>query len=98
MSIVQGPWSEAGLHLQSLRLHREITAGEMAEQANAPSRQWVLDIETGRRAVPSSMYNSLARILDIPVRDFAAMCLRYYDHQAYEALFGGQHDKVAVAA
>jgi len=98
MSTALGPWSEAGQHLQSLRLAREITAGELAEQAYAPSRQWVLDMESGRRAVPSSMYKALARVYGLPVREFAATCLRFYDRKAYNALFGEQEGFVAVAA
>jgi len=98
MSSTLGPWSDAGQYLQTLRLQREITVGELAEQANAPSRQWVLDMESGRRAVPSSMYNSLAQVFDLPVREFAATCLRFYDHMAYDALFCDHHDMVAVAA
>lgn len=98
MQSTQGPWAEAGQHLQSLRLQCEITKAELAEQAGAPSRQWVLDIENGRRAVPSSMYRTMAGIYGLPVRDFATLCLRFYDRKAYDALFGNQSDLVAVAA
>ena len=98
MSAALGPWSEAGEYFQSLRLQNEITAGELAEMANAPSRQWVMDVETGRRAVPSSMYVDLASVFGMTVRDFAAVCLRFYDRRAYDALFGEHEDLIAVAA
>lgn len=94
----QGPWSEAGEYFRSLRLQCEITAGELAEMANAPSRQWVLDVESGRRAIPSSMYATLAQVFDMKLRDFAAACLRFYDRKAYDALFGEHEDLFAVAA
>ncbi len=98
MQNTQGPWADAGQQLQAMRQQREITEAELAEQAGAPSRQWVLDIEHGRRAVPSSMYSVMASIYGLPVREFATLCLRFYDRKAYDALFGDQTDLVAVAA
>lgn len=92
------PWSNGGVWMRSLRQNAQITAQELAEQVSAPSLAWVLEVEAGLRPVPSSMYKAYAEHLGVPVSDFAAECLRYYDRKAYEALFGAVTQTLSVAA
>lgn len=93
----RGAWVEAGSWLFGLRECLEITAAELAEQAGLPSARWVQEAEAGRRPVPSSFFNALAREYRVSVDVFAAECLRYYDRPAYDALFG-RHDVELKAA
>jgi transcriptional regulator with XRE-family HTH domain len=83
-----GPWVQGGREIAALRRAREITAAELAEQAGLPSAAWVADVEAGRRSVPSVFYRPLAEELGLDTRDFAALCLKFYDPKAHEALFG----------
>lgn len=92
------PWAAGGAWLRSLRDRSEITARELAEQVGAPSVVWLLEVEAGLRPVPSSMYRSYAKHVGVIVSEFAATCLRHYDRKAFDALFGGQEEKLSVAA
>ena len=74
--------------MTALRTARQITTGELAEQANLPSAVWIADVEAGRRPVPSVYFAPLAREYGISVKEFATLCLSYYDPRAYDALFG----------
>ncbi len=94
----RGAWADAGSWLYGLRECLEITAAELAEQADLPSASWVLDAEAGRRPVPSSFFKVLAKEYRVSLDVFAAECLRYYDRAAYDALFGVDAVEVKVAA
>lgn len=94
----RSPWMAAGDKIAALRMAREITQQELAEQAGLPSANWVADVEAGRRPVPSAFYRALALQFGMTVSDFAAFCLKQYDHQAYEALFGSDQLVLKLAA
>ncbi len=89
-TVAQTPWAVGGTWLRDLRETAEITGAELAEQVAAPSRLWVEEVEAGLRPVPSSLYRAYAVQFGVPVAEFAAECLRHYDHNAYNALFGDQ--------
>jgi|TARA_R110000772_G_scaffold15676_1_gene45312 transcriptional regulator with XRE-family HTH domain len=95
---IRGPWAEGGHQIEQLRLAREITQAELAEQAGLPNAGWLSDIEVGRRPVPSAFYQSMALQLGMTASDFAALCLRHYDPKAYEALFGVEVPALKLAA
>ena len=85
---IRGPWVQGGEKLAALRADRQITVSELTEQADLPSATWMADVEAGRRPVPSVFFAPLAREYGVSVRDFAALCLSFYDPKAYQALFG----------
>ena len=96
---IKGPWALGGERMAELRSRQEITRKELAEQAGLPDARWVADVEAGRRAIPSVYFKCLARAFGLSVADFAALCLKYYDANAYSALFGdsvAQPSKVAA--
>ncbi|HAE01850.1 MAG TPA: XRE family transcriptional regulator [Rhodospirillaceae bacterium] len=95
---IRGPWAEGGHQIAQLRLAREITQAELAEQAGLPNAGWLSDIEVGRRPVPSAFYQAMALQLGMTASDFAALCLRHYDPKAYEALFGVEAPALKLAA
>mgnify|MGYP003154475427 FL=1 len=39
---IRGPWAEGGHQIEQLRLAREITQAELAEQAGLPNAGWLL--------------------------------------------------------
>ncbi|MEQ8442285.1 MAG: helix-turn-helix transcriptional regulator [Alphaproteobacteria bacterium] len=94
MNETRGPWAEGGSKMAALRVARELTVAELAEQADLPSVTWLEDVEAGRRPVPSAFYQPLSRELGLSVPDFAGLCLMHYDPRAYEALFGGVSETV----
>lgn len=85
---IRGPWAQCGEKLAKLRAERQITAAELAEQADLPSVTWITEVEAGRRPVPSVFFAPLAREYNVSLRDFAILCLSHYDQKAYQALFG----------
>jgi transcriptional regulator with XRE-family HTH domain len=87
---MRGPWAQGGAKMTALRQTRELTLAELAEQADLPSVAWMEDVEAGRRPVPSAFYARLGREFGLSVSDFAALCLKYYDPRAFDALFGGE--------
>lgn len=93
-----GPWAQGGREIAALRQAREITMSELAEQAGLPSAAWVADVEAGRRSVPSVFYRPMAAELGMDVKDFAGLCLSFYDPKAYEALFGGDAPALRAVA
>ena len=95
---IRGPWADGGLQIAALRKAREITPVELAEQAGLPSAAWIVDVETGRRPVPSAFYRAMARELGLAPADFAALCLKHYDPKAHDALFGAEPPILKVAA
>ena len=92
------PWGAGGAWMRALRAKAEITAVELAEQVSAPSLAWLLEVEAGLRPVPSSMYKTFAQHLGVVTSEFAATCLRHYDRNAYEALFGSEESSFSAAA
>lgn len=97
-SDMRSPWGQGGEALARLRIARQITVAELVEQADLPSISWMADVEAGRRPVPSAFFAPLAREYDLPLRDFAALCLSFYDAKAYHALFGGAQIAALKAA
>ena len=97
-TLMTGPWAEGGRRMAELRLALEVTPSELAEQAGLPSAAWVADVEAGRRPVPSSFYKTLARQFGFTAAAFAAECLKHYDADAFEALFGAEIVELKVAA
>lgn len=95
---LRGPWAVGGHRIAELRRAREITTAELAEQAGLPSTLWMADVEAGRRPVPSVFYKTLAKQLGMNTAEFAALCLKFYDPQAYEALFGSETPTLRLVA
>ena len=95
---IRGPWVQGGETLANLRTERQITIAELTEQADLPSTAWMADVEAGRRPVPSVFFAPLAREYGISVRDFATLCLSFYDPKAYQALFGTVGDAASLKA
>lgn len=93
-----GPWAQGGREIATLRQAREITTAELAEQAGLPSAAWVADVEAGRRSVPSVFYRPLAAQLGLDTKEFAALCLKFYDPKAHEALFGAEAPALRAVA
>ncbi|MEQ8602427.1 MAG: hypothetical protein RIB45_03840 [Marivibrio sp.] len=88
MMETRSPWIDGGRWLTGLRRDQMLTPAELAEQVGAPSARWIEEVEAGRRPIPSSLYLSFARQFAMSAPDFAALCLKFYDPKAHEALFG----------
>jgi transcriptional regulator with XRE-family HTH domain len=81
---------ECGTWLKYLREAAGLSQREMAEQLGFEYYSFVSQIETGRGRLPTHQLKDWARILRIPVREFARNLLRYYDPINYEVLFGDE--------
>ncbi len=91
-------WRTGGARIRSLREGWEITQLELAEQIDAPSVNWVEEVESGKRPINSAFYKSFAKCFRLSAQEFARDCLKHYDPKAYEALFGEHSNRISKVA
>jgi transcriptional regulator with XRE-family HTH domain len=56
-----------GKYLKTLRLSRNVTIEEVSKQVGLPTL-FIMEVEEGRRAIPSDFFNSYPIAVGVPVR------------------------------
>ena len=77
-----------GQWLRDRRNEIGLTQREVALMCDFEYYTTVSEIEMGKARDPPIRYESYARAMKMPVKDFVRELMRYYDHHAWAILFG----------
>ena len=79
---------EAGIWLKERREAAGLSQRELAARSGFEYYTFISQLESGRGRVPPDRYESYAKAVDTPAREFAVAMLRFYEPVVYKLIFG----------
>lgn len=79
---------QAGRYIKHLREDAGKTQMEVSKSLGYEYYTFISQVEQGTSRVPPESYESWAKVLEVPVKQFAKTLLAYYDPETFVAIFG----------
>ncbi len=85
---------KGGAWLKQKREEAGLSQRELSELLNIKFYNFISQIENGRSRVPVEIMEPWARALKIPLHQFAATMIFYFDPLLYKALFSNENENI----
>jgi len=78
--------AEGGDYIKRLRIDRGLTQRELADALGLKYYSFISQLENGQGRLPPNLYVKTARVLKVPVAEFALSMLSFYDPHTHAAI------------